>query len=154
MRTLKIVLFGPPASGKSAIARLAAFRYPNDTASFEMEGVGKNEQAALFQAFCSTMFSRHFVLSPASITPDQTPFEWKKVFLLPRSAAGYYQVLKRRRPGEAGKFEEHYDRFAAYLERFKDKPNVLRVDGLRSDFSDLPVAETLREIRRKLEMFG
>lgn len=166
MSILKIILLGPPASGKSTLAAAAPLLYPRHVVAFDMEGIGPKTkglseqemrnamlpvQRALFGTLHRTTFNQSFVLSPGFVNHDQMiPGGWWKVFLLPHAKEHYYEAVKKRNPNERQKCEGHYDFSTKMWEKCKDDGRSIRVSRIDRQGNEVSIPDTWSAILAQL----
>lgn len=166
MSTLKIILLGPPATGKSTLAAVAPLLYPRHVVAFDMEGIGPetkgwNEQEMrnamlpvqqqLFATLDLTTFNQSFVLSPGFVNHEKMiPGGWWKVFLLPHAKEHYCEAVKKRDPIERQKYEGHYDFAMDMWVKCKNDGRSVRVSRLDHQGHEVSIPDTWKEILAQL----
>lgn len=168
MSTIKIILLGPPATGKSTLAAAAPLLFPRCVIAFDMEGVGpktdgRNEtnackvmltaQRELFHTLDRTEFNQSLVVSPGFVNHrEMIPDGWWKVFLLPYSREHYYAAVRKRNPKEPQKYEGHYTFTERMWEECKEDGRSIRVPRIDHQGKEATIPDTWQAIALELGM--
>ena len=141
----KIILFGPPAAGKSTLIQLAA-RRPRTTA-IDLERVEKSHRTPFLHVLSLIQFRGALVTAAADVRFEHIPPQFKIVLLLPADRDAYLAQVERRNlsePRKAGQNEGAiYDSMKKY---FRGHSRV----ALEIDRTDRTETEVVDEIFGKL----